>query len=119
MNRATASQVCSSSTTSTSTSTATGQSLNAFGVHGTGTGSDEHAKFDVQKVPAKSQPRSAILDGIYFRIVEIDSNGLKVRAACELCPKNKTIISGSTNATSNFKTHLKVNFIDSIACVKL
>src|SRR4051812_25987389 len=112
MNRATASQVCSGSTTSTSTSTARDQSLNAFGV--TDTGSDEHANFDVQNVPAKSQPRSAILDGVYFRIVKIDINGLKVRAACELCLKNKTIISGSTNATSNFRTHL--NFIVSIAC---
>ena len=119
MNRATASQVYSGSTTSTSTSTATGQSWSALGVHGTGTGSDEHAKFNVQKIPAKSQPRSAILDGVYFRIVEIDSNGLKVRAAGELCPKNRTIISRSANATFNFKTHLKVNFIDSIACVKL
>jgi len=53
-------------------------------------------------------PASAILDGKFFSVVEVDASGVKVKAVCNNCVR-KTIIAGSTNALSNFVTHLKVN----------
>ena len=50
--------------------------------------------------------QSALLDGKYFRVTNIE--GDKIRAICEMCPKDKTVISGSVKSSSNFKTQLKV-----------
>lgn len=51
----------------------------------------------------------AILNGELFVIKNIDGN--KVIAQCEVCnaKRKKTMIKGAINATTNFRTHLKVN----------
>ena len=54
------------------------------------------------------RPNSAILDGKYFTVINFDADGVKIKAQCNSCI-GKTIISGSTNALSNFTTHLKVS----------
>jgi hypothetical protein len=51
--------------------------------------------------------KSAILDGKYFTVIDCDDDGVKVKARCNSC-LTKTVISGSTNALSNFTAHLKV-----------
>lgn len=55
---------------------------------------------------AQMEPKPAILDGKFFSIISQTPNG-KVQAECQLCTKNKVVISGTLGATSNFKTHLK------------
>jgi hypothetical protein len=60
-------------------------------------------------VPTEYVPQSAILDGTYFTVTHVDSDGIKLKAMCNTCV-TKTVISGSVNAVSNFVTHLKVRF---------
>lgn len=52
-------------------------------------------------------PKSAILDGKFFTVIQVDRDGIKIKARCNTCP-SKTVISGSSIALSNFTTHLKV-----------
>jgi hypothetical protein len=56
---------------------------------------------------AQFVPKSAILDGKFFTVVQVDREGIKIKARCNTCT-TKTVISGSSNALSNFTTHLKV-----------
>lgn len=51
--------------------------------------------------------KSAILDGKYFTVIEIADDNVKVKAKCV----TKTVISGATNALSNFTMHLKVSYL--------
>jgi len=52
-----------------------------------------------------------ILNGKYFKIIELDQNRNKVKAMCLTCKEqNKnTVLSGFLRATTNFKVHLKVS----------
>jgi len=54
----------------------------------------------------------AILNGELFVIKNTDGN--KIIAQCEVCKHKKTLIKGAINATSNFRTHLKVNILENI-----
>lgn len=45
--------------------------------------------------------RSAILDGKFFTVTHLDKDGVKLKAKCNSC-SNETVISGSSNALSNF-----------------
>ena len=54
--------------------------------------------------------KSAILDGKYFTVIEVADDNVKVKAKCNICV-TKTVISGSTNALSNFTRHLKVSYL--------
>ena len=47
-----------------------------------------------------------ILHGKYFKVIKTE--GKLITAKCQNCP---TDIKGSSNATSNFVTHLKVLFV--------
>ena len=53
--------------------------------------------------------QSALLDGKYFRVTNIE--GDKIRAICEMCPKDKTIISviSSTYHVSAMTLTIKCN----------
>ena len=53
-------------------------------------------------------PTSAILDGVFFTVVNVSEDGSKVKARCNNCTV-KTFISGSRTVLSNFTTHLKVS----------
>jgi len=56
---------------------------------------------------AQYVPRSAILDGVFFTAVHVDSDGVKVKAICNNCT-TQTIIYGSSNVLSNFTIRSKV-----------
>jgi hypothetical protein len=56
---------------------------------------------------AKYVARSAILDGNFFTVVHVDKDGIKIKAKCNSCT-TETVIAGSSNALSNFTTHLKI-----------
>jgi len=51
--------------------------------------------------------KSAILDGVFFTVTHVDTDGVKLKAKCNNC-STETFIAGSSNALSNFTTHLKV-----------
>lgn len=50
-----------------------------------------------------------IFDGTFFTIKKIENDN--VRALCILCNNDKAVISGSIQANSNFRTHIKVSII--------
>lgn len=59
-----------------------------------------------------------ILNGSLFVIKS--THGNQVTAQCEVCnsKSTKTMIKGAMNATTNFRTHLKVNYLQNLLTFK-
>ena len=49
-----------------------------------------------------------ILNGIYFKIKNVDCNGIIIKCECQIC-LHPRILSASVSCTSNLITHLKVS----------
>ena len=57
----------------------------------------------------EDEPQCTLLDGRYFKLIDIDDK-VKVRAKYQLCAQKCSIISGDFQRTANFKIHLRGRF---------